>query len=948
MGLSGKTGSWKRFAAGALLGIALAGAAAPVANGAGDGDSKAIPLKAIDHPGKVDFQQEVLPLLRDNCLACHNSTRAKADLVLETPATILKGGENGPAVVPGNAKASLLLQAAAHQADPAMPPKDNKVRAADLSGQQLSLIQLWIDQGATGEVRATVSINWVPPAAEVRPIYAVALTPDGRYAAVGRANHLDLYDVSLGKYAGSLADPGLIRSGIYGPAGAAHRGMVESLAFNPVGDRLASGGFAEVKIWRRQAPAEPFSLSGPASKADVPIVATAAGGNWVAIARAGAPIDLFDAMTGKWAKSIDASTSAARAIAFSPDATKLAVASADGGLRISTIAEGELLAQTATPTAVNALAWVAGGAELAAAGPDGVIRIYTLPQHPGEPFGVSRELKGHGGAVNAFAAAGAGPEFYSGGADGTIRCWNVVSGQAVRQFSQGGPVAELAARSDGKVVASCGPGTHARLWDAEKAAPIAELVGGIAARREVARRDRMEKIASGDVAYFTSLVEKTQSGKKAADDRLKAASDARAAADAKAAEARTARDKAESAKLEAEKPATTMPTTAPAEPKAKQKAEDAAKALAQAETQLAALSLVQNNAVNEFNLATAAVARANEELAAAKTSVSAAQERHKAADEAVGAAKRDLSERPMTHLAFSADGSLLAGDSGDGMIDLFAADKGAAIQTVRAPRPEVISLLFAGQKVLVATRRESQLLSPDGSWTLERTIGSAEGASPLPDRVTAVAFSPDGSLLATGSGEPSRSGQIKLWDAVTGQLVREISQPHSDTVQALEFSPDGKLLASGAADRFAKIFDVENGKLVKAFEGHSDQVSGVSWKADGRTLATSSADNQVKFWDVPSGERKSNAAGFGKEVDAVRYIGLGDQAIAAGGDGQIRILNEAGATVKAIGGASDFFHAAAITPDGSLLAVGGESGVLFLWREPFTSPPMTFAPPSPR
>ena len=164
---------------------------------------------------------------------------------------------------------------------------------------------------------------------------------------------------------------------------------------------------------------------------------------------------------------------------------------------------------------------------------------------------------------------------------------------------------------------------------------------------------------------------------------------------------------------------------------------------------------------------------------------------------------------------------------------------------------------------------------------------------------------------------------------------------------SLEFSPDGKLLASGSADRFAKLFDVNSGKFVKAFEGHSDQVTGVSWKADGRMLATSGADNQVKFWDVISGERKSNATGFGKEVDAVRYLGLSDQAVAVSGDGQIRIVNEAGAAVKAIPGARDFFHAAAVTPDGGLLAVGGESGVLWLWREPFTAPPLSFAPTQP-
>lgn len=948
MGLSGSTGLWNRLAAWVLQALALACAIAPAAQGATEAVSKAITLKSIEHPAKVDFQHEILPILRDNCLACHNSSRAKADLNLESPTTILKGGENGPAVVPGNAKASLLMQSAAHRDDPFMPPKDNKVRAVNLTGEQLSLVELWINQGATGRVRAAAPIDWVSPAADVRPIYAVALTRGGRYAAVGRANHLDLYDIPLGKYARSLTDPSLNHRGIYGPAGAAHRGMVESLAFDPTGDRLASGSFAEVKMWRRTESVEQLALIGSSSASHAAVTSSAAGGNWVAIARAGSPINLFDTMTGKWARAIDVSTSPTRVIAFSPDASKLAVASADGGLRVSAMAEGELVGQTVLPAPANALTWVAGGSQLAAAGQDGAIRIYAVPQRRGDLWAVVRELKGHGGSVTALAAARNGLELFSGGADGTVRCWNVPGGQLVRQFSQGGPVNDLAARADGKVVASCGAGTPARLWDAEKGTAIAELSGKIDSRRKVAIRERTQTLASGDVAYFTSDMAKTQAAQKAAADRAKAATDARTAADARSREAQSVRDKAAAAKVELEKPAATMPTTAPADPKLKQKIEQAAKTLEQAEAQLAAASLAQNNALNEFNSAKAALSKADEELAAAKSSLASAREQLKAADEALASAKTNASGGSISRLALCADGSLLAALSGDGAIDLFAADTGAEIQTLCPPHSEIAALGFAGRKLLVQTPTECHLMSRGESWALERTIGSGDGDSPLQDRVTAVAFSPDGQLLATGAGEPSRSGQIKLWDAATGQLVREIPQPHSDSVLALEFSPDGTMLASGSADRFAKVFDVESGKLLKTFEGHSDHVTGVSWKADGRTLATSGADNQVKFWDVPSGERKSNAAGFGKEVDAVRYIGLSDQAVAASGDGQIRILNEAGATVKGIPDANDFFHAAAITPDGSLLTVGGESGILFLWRAPFNSPAMTFAPPTAR
>jgi len=66
----------------------------------------AIPVLATNRSTPVDFQKEILPLLRENCLACHNRTKAKAGLVLETPADIRKGGDSGPSALPGKGAAS--------------------------------------------------------------------------------------------------------------------------------------------------------------------------------------------------------------------------------------------------------------------------------------------------------------------------------------------------------------------------------------------------------------------------------------------------------------------------------------------------------------------------------------------------------------------------------------------------------------------------------------------------------------------------------------------------------------------------------------------------------------------------------------------------------------------------------------------------------------------------
>src|SRR5262245_44956497 len=111
----------------------------------------------IDVPVRTrpaDFESEILPILRANCIACHNAKKDSGSLNLESAAAILKGGKNGPAVVPGKSSESLLLKLAAHQQKPMMPPTENKVKAKQLTPAGLGLIKLWIDQGASAGISA--------------------------------------------------------------------------------------------------------------------------------------------------------------------------------------------------------------------------------------------------------------------------------------------------------------------------------------------------------------------------------------------------------------------------------------------------------------------------------------------------------------------------------------------------------------------------------------------------------------------------------------------------------------------------------------------------------------------------------------------------------------------------------------------------------------------------
>ena len=112
--------------------------------------SAALPVADLKRDTPVDFAKDLYPVLKKNCLACHNTTKAKGGLNLESPAAILQGGDTGPAAVAGRSSESLLFQTASHQEDPVMPPAGNKVNAVNLTPAELALLQLWIDQGATG------------------------------------------------------------------------------------------------------------------------------------------------------------------------------------------------------------------------------------------------------------------------------------------------------------------------------------------------------------------------------------------------------------------------------------------------------------------------------------------------------------------------------------------------------------------------------------------------------------------------------------------------------------------------------------------------------------------------------------------------------------------------------------------------------------------------------
>lgn len=899
-----------------------------------------LPIADLQRTSPVDFDKEILPILSANCLACHNRTKAKADLVLEMPADMLKGGENGPAVVPKRSADSLLLKSASHQQEPVMPPKGNKAAAVDLTPEQLGLLKLWIDQGARASASgagpsAGAGIVLQPLPEGLKAIYAVGVTPDGQFAACARANQVYVYRLPTHQPVAELVDPQLALAGAGAAVPpAAHRDVVQSIAFSPDGTWLATGGFREVKLWRRPRDVRRFAIAS-AARGPVGAVASTADGTVFATGGADGVVRIWDGATRGARPVFELSGHAGPIddLRFSPDGLRVASVAVDKTLRLWSVADGAPFAQAAIPGGATSVAWTSAGKRLVTAGADGALRVWNVPVAAGGEVAAVREMKGHGGPVTCVdSIPGAASQIISGGADGSVRIWNVDTGETVRKLDHGGPVAAVAVRPDGKRLASAGLNHVARLWDAD-GKPVAELKGEFYATETARHREQDAALAAADVAYRKSTLQAAE--KRHADDvgRVKKA----AVADVEAEKALADKRKAATAAAEAEaKIAADVAAAKPPDADAKKAAAAAAKKAADAEVKK--LESTKAAGEDELRLAIKAAQQAADALADAQGALQTSEADHKRLQDELPALKAAAAatETPLRCLAFSLDGLTVATAGDDALVHTWSAETGAPLDTFKGHAGTVAALAFVAGDVLVSGSADGAAIGWDlrPPWQLERTIGAdPSGAPALADRVNALDFSPDGRLLATGGGVPSREGEIVLWDVNSGALVRKLDRVHSDTVLGLDFSPDGKRLASGSADRFVKVLDLAEGKVVHAFEGHTGHVLSVAFRRDGRALASGGADHTARLWDVVAGAQTKNIAGFEKEVTSVQFLADTDQVLATAGDGKVRLLKPDGGEVRSFPGAAGMFvYAAGAGRDGTIVVAGGEDGVFRGWE----------------
>jgi WD40 repeat protein/serine/threonine protein kinase len=296
---------------------------------------------------------------------------------------------------------------------------------------------------------------------------------------------------------------------------------------------------------------------------------------------------------------------------------------------------------------------------------------------------------------------------------------------------------------------------------------------------------------------------------------------------------------------------------------------------------------------------------------------------------------------PVTFLAYRPDGKQVATIGNDQTLRLWDPATGREVALCRAEAAPP----HRDRNHHVAYSPDGSRIASSAGWDVNQVASGAKegaGTSRLWDVSTSkeiavlangqeglrpVAFSPDGRRVAVGSGN-----LVHLCDAVTGRRLAVLG-PHAESVTSPAYSPDGKRLAS-VAGHDIYLWDGESGNAVAVLRGHSAKVIAVRFSPDGSRLATGSEypDNTARLWDAATGQLLFVLAGHKNEINGIAFSPNGKRVATASKDQTARLWDvRTGELVAVLSGHTGVVTYVLFSPDGTRIITASEDATLRLW-----------------
>ena len=277
--------------------------------------------------------------------------------------------------------------------------------------------------------------------------------------------------------------------------------------------------------------------------------------------------------------------------------------------------------------------------------------------------------------------------------------------------------------------------------------------------------------------------------------------------------------------------------------------------------------------------------------------------------------------------ALSPRGDILASGSSDAIIRLWRVNDGLLLDSLEGHTSYIDSVAFSADGSILASG------SYDNSVRLwQVSDGDLLSILNEPGRFdiggVSIAISPDGDILAYRG----LSGPAKLWRVSDGELISWTEEEQHLTLYDLAFSPDGSIIASGVFGNkdgdSVRMWRVEDQALINTLVGHTSRVFRVGFSPDGRTLASGSDDNTIILWRVSDGVILDTLEGHTSSIESLNFSPSGKILVSISGD-EIRLWQVSdGSTLKTIKVNAKYV---AFSPDGNTLVTGSGDGTIRIW-----------------
>ena len=569
-----------------------------------------------------------------------------------------------------------------------------------------------------------------------------------------------------------------------------------AIAFSPDNRLVAGISGGSIRLWNAATGAESARFAG---RSDLTSIAFSPDGK--RLMTTGTDVRLWDATSGVESLAFGAEAEAPKAASFSPDGTGIVTTGGDGTATIRDAATGAALAVLKTPgIAVLQAMFLPDKGRVLTTGSDGVARLWDAGS--GKPLGTFGEVSTK---LVMVALSPDGTTLATSQSDRSVTLWDVRSGRSVATLSDhGARVYGMAFSPDGRRLVTASADNTARIWDAR-----------VPRQPRVLAKDDVRSVRwSPDGRHIATI-----SG-----DRTIRVYDA------------------------TDKSVAALPfagvLTADFSPDGRRIVSGSAGGTVHVRDATTGAEIVTLKGHEAAVLSAAFSPDGSRIVTASGDKTARVWDAATGAEFAVLHGHQDI----VFDALFSRDGKRILTQSRDGTVRLWDAQSGEQMA--------VATLDGSASGVMPSPDlRTMAVLSPDGPPGL-RDVGKQTRIADLGSApVMSLAYSPDGTQVATGAP----GGAAAVWEVATGAR-RAVFKGHEGMVDAVAFSPDGERIVTGGADGTVRIWDVSTGAQLAVLNGreqHPSEIGSVSFAPDGARVATVSLDGSARVWDVSQLEKGS-------------------------------------------------------------------------------------------